>query len=265
MPSDLFMLFRIAHDASGLTQEKVAKEAGIKQQPYQRYLAGKTGLSTDTLIRIAKIININPAFITGDSAYKFKNEDDELIKMFIKEFFMFHSLEPLYSIISDNDQLSLVFLVAPLKGFQKIKNINPLQDPVYAVFVKGQDNNAYLLRRKNPQELILLAGDFKQALNRIVEISSASRKTIAFSKTEMSENLYSKIQAWTVKKNDIEQFLSKCGLSSEEFIYLSDKENLMVKNLRSEGIDAISFDEIYLLKKVRKKQKNPLDIAKSLD
>lgn len=50
---------RAAREAHGKTQARVAKEAGIAEQAYQRYEYGKTEPGVRTAIRIARAVYSN--------------------------------------------------------------------------------------------------------------------------------------------------------------------------------------------------------------
>ena len=76
-------LFKVAREAQDKTQEEIASGI-IARSSLSSFEAGNFVLSDDILMKLAPRLNLNQAFIGGQSSSPFKSKD--VIKLFTKEY-----------------------------------------------------------------------------------------------------------------------------------------------------------------------------------
>ncbi|MGD0170248.1 MAG: helix-turn-helix transcriptional regulator [Smithella sp.] len=245
-------LFKVAREAQDKTQEEIASGI-IARSSLSSFEAGNFVLSDDILMKLAPRLNLNQAFIGGQSSSPFKSKD--VIKLFTKEIMAFHSLEPLYTILEFYKKLELIFLVAEPKYSNTIRRFfdhNLSQKPMYAIVARtkaeDEDDTIFIFRRRNPKSTITLAADWTQALTRIANLSEENRVNMTFSQLQLDNELFEKIKRWQVRKKDIEPLFDEVEFSTY------DKKN--DSQLKEYGIDVLSGAELSLIKESRKWREN---------
>jgi transcriptional regulator with XRE-family HTH domain len=153
-------LFRLARVLQAIKQRDIARKVDITHSALSSYEAGRYTLSRATLRRIAPLLNINPDFLDDQSVNPFKSKD--LIKMFFNEqMFAYIIIEPLNVLIAVNKQLKFISMISNIDLFSKaVGNLSLFQKPIYAIAVKDQDDNVFLLRRKSKAAYIKIDGAF---------------------------------------------------------------------------------------------------------
>jgi transcriptional regulator with XRE-family HTH domain len=243
-PHELIKLFR---ESAGKTQDDVCKNSGITRQALQRYESGKGGMNLKSLEVICREVGIDPAFVKGGSHYPILTNDEKFMKLFIPGYSLFPGfpgLEPLYTLISFNTRIHIRSLYVKLTGIKKYIEYSPFQEPIYAIAIKDEFDNIFLLRRKKPTDYILWTYDLKSPLARILEMTRGDDKTINWGGIEIDENLHTKIREWSdIKRDDIETFFN-----------LSNEDPFTTEDL----IAPISHDEMKQLQEQRKHKMKPL-------
>lgn len=71
-PEDIGLRLRYARREKGLTQDELAKEAGTNQAVIQKIENGKS-LRPRNIMDIAKVLNINPAWLQFGDPWAYRN------------------------------------------------------------------------------------------------------------------------------------------------------------------------------------------------
>lgn len=219
-------LFRLSRILEGVKQKDIAMSAGISQPAIQRFETGLTTLSVTTLRKIAPILHINPEFVTDQAKNPFNSK--ELIKMFFNERMSYYIVEPLNLLVTFNDELKFISLESSFDLSPKIGDLSLYPNPTYAVTIRDQNDNIFLLRRKKNTAFVKLDGQLDVEVCPIVQVYSDRKKlgSMYFSSKKISYDLYKKIKDWSVERKDVEPLFSQCHFQAS----LSVLDMTVVKN-----------------------------------
>lgn len=222
-------LFSYIRKAQEIKQKHVSIQAGIAQPSLAKFESGKAGLSIDTLLRIAPLINMNPLYISGEHPNPFLS--DALIKIRLPEGFLsgIH-FNILYFLAEKNTRLDIILLIAPL-GLYRLLTRSVFENPVFAIAVRDDFNNYFMLRRKSNNPIY---GE-REMLSRLNEISQESRTLISTSVSKIiNKDLLGKIMDWTVTKDDVEHLFSDLKKIP---LVPTEKEEDLLRKIREKNID----------------------------
>jgi len=199
----VYQLFKIARELQGIKQTELANFVGIKQQSIVPFEKGKASLSHHTLCKMASFININEAFLNGDSSNPF--ESDKLIKMRLSDRLLGGiDYTIIYFLCERDEKLDFVLLVAPLKIYKTLLSRTVLENPVFAIAMKDNDDNYFIFKRKSNDPLF---GERELQIE-TKEIAEKHNHEIYFRMQKIDEKLTEKIKKWSVEKEDITAFFS---------------------------------------------------------
>lgn len=224
---------RDMREQQGLGQGELAKAVGISQQALSAYESGKSTLSYDTLRKMAELLHINDSYMKEEKGNPFSSK--KLIKMVLGEGLLSKVDFSIIHFIADaNQKVDLLFL-SPLifKIVDKIARGTVFAAPIFAIACKDQDDNIFLLRKKNWGSFIAGERELQVVLN---QKAKAGRKHINYKTIGIDEALYKKIEKWTVDREDIESLFEK-----EEMIMLTDAEISLIKKIRSAKISPVDI------------------------
>ncbi|HNQ62752.1 MAG TPA: helix-turn-helix transcriptional regulator [Syntrophorhabdaceae bacterium] len=215
-------MFKIARELQGIKQTELANFVGIKQQSIVPFENGKASLSHQTLCKMASFININEAFLSGDSPNPFSS--DKLIKMKLPDRLLGGvDYTIIYFLSEKNEELDVVFLVAPLMVYERLLSRTALENPVFAIAIKDKDDNYFLFKRKSSDPLI---GERELQIE-TKAIAEKNNHHISFRIHKIDEKLYEKIKKWSVENDDIKIFFS-----TNENKILTEKEWEIIQRIR---------------------------------
>lgn len=149
-------MLKQARKNAKLTQKQLAERAGMSQQQLQQYETGKRKPKYETLLKIAKVLNIPiDSLITENEAYALFEEDITEQQNSVLDFegnaeLAFEKLLEMYGaeyrVLSTENKEVKAFSQAPY-----------LQDEAYVKFTFGKDS---------PRTYYIRYNDFKRLLNR---------------------------------------------------------------------------------------------------
>jgi len=208
-------LFRLTRELQGKKQTDIAYQVGITRPALSNLESSRSTLSISTLLKIAPLLCINPEFVIDQTKNPFQSK--ELIKMFFNEKVTYYAVkssitEPLNVLIAFNDELKFISLISNFHLPPKISRLSLSPYPIYAVAVKDQDNNIFLLRRKANIAFVKLDGHLCMDIWPITEVFGDQKKlrSMWFAYWEIDKELHRKIEDWTVERADIEPLFSQC-------------------------------------------------------
>lgn len=241
-------LFRLSRILVGKKQRDIARKVSITHSALSSYEAGRYTLSMATLLQIAPLLNINPDFVTGKSKDLYKSE--KLIKMFFSEGMVSYGiLEPINTLLAFNDKLAFLSLISkfdlPFKGTNFRLSLNP----IYAIAIKDEDNNVFLLRRKLKADYVLADGNLHDKMLFTLRFVEERRRLLYFAALEIDRNLHEKIKTWTVEREDIEPFFSQCEFMS--YLDPTQQELAQLRKQRDMNIEPLTALELTIIKEVR--------------
>jgi len=145
-------LFKTVRTMQGIKQTYVANQVGIKQQSVVPYESGKAKLSDKTLSKMALVLNLNPAFLVRESSNPFKSDD--LIKFRLPEGMGGIDYSIIYFLAENNKYLNLIYFTTRLPRHNKIAANTLYEYPVYAIAIKDDSDNTFLIKRNADKPLI---------------------------------------------------------------------------------------------------------------
>ncbi|MDO9527696.1 MAG: helix-turn-helix domain-containing protein [Syntrophales bacterium] len=241
-------IFRIARETRGKKQQEIASKAGIRQSSLQRFETGLAKLSKVTLVKIAPSLDINPEYVVDQTKNPFNSKG--LIKMFFSEKFLDPTFQPIVTLMFANSKLEFISLVVSPRLVAGIKNIMPFQSPVYAVAIRDQDNNIFLLRKKSETDFVIADGDLLcRQISFTFPFIKEKGRSLYFSNMEIDTNLYKKIKTWTVEREDIEPFFSQCEFMS--YLDPTQQELAQLRKQRDMNIEPLTVLELTIMKEIR--------------
>jgi isochorismate hydrolase len=120
-----------------------------------------------------------------------------------------------------------------LSGFKKYLDRSLFETPTYAIIVKDDKNNIFVLRRKKDTDMIMLGGGLENPLVKISEIakSESIEISLSISVQSISEEQYDMLKKWEpVQRENVEPFFKNTKFSK---IYEpSDEEILLLKKIK---------------------------------
>lgn len=235
---ELNNLMRTVRESLGVMQVTIAKEADLSTTALQRFEIGKLTLSNATLQRIAVAIHLNPDFTSKKAATPFINS--ELYKFFVlEERAASGGIRPITDLILFCKELSIASLTIDrtIDSSYRLFAQTPEAEPVYAVAIRDNANNMFLIRRRKPDRLILLEGrDQSRAMQFYMPAHRKEDTKVSFGKVKLDYELYRKIKDWEVSHQDIKNVLDAVVFS--ELVSPTEKEILLLVALRrGTGID----------------------------
>lgn len=234
-------LFATARKLQGTKQLYVARELGITQGAIANFEAGRTTLGPDTLQKYAKILNINPLFISGESQRPFKS--DELIKMRLPETLLGGiDYSIIYFLSEHNKILNLIFFITASPLYSKFLRDTVFGYPVFAIAIQDSDNNVFLLRRRKSDVLI---GEREI----IVKLEDINKKGIC--KTKIYHQVIlagqeKKFKDFSITKKEIDDYFLTVTAPD---IVTSKQEDDLIKFLRANNIDPATVIELLFCQK----------------
>lgn len=198
-------LIRFAREAQGLRQAALAGKVGISQASLSQYENGQATLSRKTLLKLARRLNINPAYLSDASVNPFKSSG--LIKMFFPEHLLAGmSYSTLEYIVGVNLSVEVTFLVATSRSRKIDRMISRtiIGQFTQAVLVRDRDNNLFLLRRKRKGAYLVGELDLQA---RLKDTALREGKTIKIDTIRIPRGLSRKIDGLTVEREDFEDLL----------------------------------------------------------
>lgn len=223
---NLNFLFTIMREGKGLTQQAIADVIGVSRTAVAHFERGQlSALSSESLLKAAPVLSINPSFITGESLSPFYSED--VIKVYLKGSFPFQvELSPLYSFLQDECEVFL--LSPPLNIFERVRKVIT-DEAVYAIVIKDEFQNTLIFRHKKLNVFILPDNDAIQRLTRFPY--SKLGFNLKFYTVKINKDLYLRIKDWTINKSDLEFLLE------HSLLPLSNDEENFIREIRKRGIN----------------------------
>ena len=236
-------LFRSAREAKGLKQAEIASACGISRPAIARFEKGTLRLNDEILIKMAPLLDINPEFLNGHTKNPFKSQNNELIKYVVDKYHV-HTDLLLASIVSEAKLYSFYSLYPPLTILERIRHLNLVDDPIYALVIRDDSDNIFLFRCKSNKDFMSWDDRF---ISVIKEITWMTDKEGFFRKWLISKDLYEKIRDWDeIKKEDF------------DFLFRKEDKNLQFDDL----IPSVSEKKLIL--SVREQQLDPELVIQNL-
>ena len=224
----------LIRESSGYTQENFAGLFNLSRSAIDKFEKKGFGISKEHIESITKKLNINTRIINDNSVYPFYK--DNFYKLFMLTRGLvpgFPGYEPLYSIIKHAKNVKLILLKPELSGFKKYLDRSLFETPTYAIIVKDDKNNIFVLRRKKDTDMIMLGGGLENPLVKISEIakSESIEISLSISVQSISEEQYDMLKKWEpVQRENVEPFFKNTKFSK---IYEpSDEEILLLKKIK---------------------------------
>ena len=253
-------IIKMTREAQGKKQKDIAGIAGIRQQSLQRYETGLASLSIKTLSRIEEELQINPKYINDSGVNPYKSND--LIKFHFSEKLLDKLFMPTYILFEVNQKLEFISLVCDVDLITKIKQKIPFKSPVYAVAIRDQDDNIFLLRRKSRSDIVTLDHKLSNQFSLILQYLKfkGEKKLLSFGVQKIDDDLYEKIRLWTIERVDIEPLFSQCKF--DFYIDPTQKELLQLTEQRNQRMDVLNVLELRLVKELREKRISTDEVLK---
>jgi len=258
--------FLLLIEGLGKTQVEVAKEIGIKPPPLQRYFVGKGSISEQKKEKLAQYLGLNK-----DG----KMEENPFGKNSFWKFYAsqrkipllpFESLEPLFSIIRHSRRSWIISLTANVEGIERFKQLNPYEKPFHALLIKDDNNNVFLIRKKNPHAFMLFHAELSDSFGQLFKMSREDNRPFAVDVASLSleKNLYEKFKNdWDkVSREDVEGLFDLAKFV--EAMEMTEQEKKHIKNLRSRNLEPLSDEEFVMLTEIRRNQVHPFDVLKRI-
>jgi transcriptional regulator with XRE-family HTH domain len=231
-------LMRTVRESLGVMQMTIAEEADLSPTALQRFEIGKLTLSNTTVQRIAAAIHLNPDYVSGEAASPFKNS--EFYKFFVlEERAASGGIRPITDLILFCKELSIASLTIDraIDSSYRLFAQTPEAEPVYAVAIRDNANNMFLIRRRKPDRLILLEGrDQSRVMQFFMPAHGKEDTKVSFGKVKLDNELYGKIKDWKVSHQDINNVFDAAVFT--ELVSPTEKEiQLLVALRRGTGID----------------------------
>ncbi|MGO9016650.1 MAG: helix-turn-helix domain-containing protein [Dissulfurispiraceae bacterium] len=247
---NLAILFSATRKSLGITQAEIANQIEVDRSSIAQFERGHAALSTETILRIAPLLSINPDFVTGKTSNPFLS--DEIIKMFLPEKMdmTWPDFSMIYLLLDSNKRIDFFYLLMPPVFGTKLARLGYGEGYVYAVAVRDGDGN-YFLFRTRPRPAIRRPGHIAGTQELQTEIKAKALqagKRVSFSVHNLDEALFERIRDWTVERSDIEPLFS---VAVESHIELTADEAKLILTIRDRHIDAAElFNMFDLTKKV---------------
>ncbi len=249
-------LFLHARESLGLKQKEVAAKANITAAALSLFEAGKTSLSTNTLIRLANVLNLNPDFIKGKSKNPFRSKD------VIKFFFLTNDIRDsmlISKVIWANDELEFVTIYPYLESYRRFFSIELFNMMVpYAVAVRDSDGNMFLFSNRVPEKGVLqeIGEDLRSRLLPFLEINGKDMDKMKFRNELTEESYVKKIDEGTITRKDLEPLFAKFKKDTIASIAnLTEEEIRLINKLRENKIKPADVDIPKSLSRSLKKNK----------
>jgi len=232
-------LFRSAREAKGLKQVEIASACGISRPAIARFEKGTLRLNDEILIKMAPLLDINPEFLNGHTKNPFKSQNNELIKFVVDKYHV-HTDLLLTSIVAEAKLYSFCSLYPPLTILERIRHLNLVDDPIYALVIRDDSDNIFLFRCKSNKDFMSWDDRF---ISVIKEITWMTDKEGSFNKWLISKDLYEKIRDWDeIRKEDFDFLFSEkdqnlrhqdliLNETEKEFILLAREKRIDLKKL----------------------------------
>ena len=146
-----YHLFKIVRTLQNIKQVHIAAKVGIKQQSLVPYESGIAKLSDKTLSKIAPLLNLNPAYLVGESSNPFKCND--LIKFRLPDGMGGIDYSIIYFIAEHNKYLNLIYFTSMSPRYAKFAANTLYEYPVCAVAIRDDSDNIFLIKRKADKPL----------------------------------------------------------------------------------------------------------------
>ncbi len=236
-------LFKMVRELQRKDQTELAQAIGLKSSSaISKFEKGEEGdrnkkpLSDETLRNLAPLLQLNPDYITGESANPFLS--DELIKMFLPEEYAATKVlfTPIHIIVEANQFVEIVSLL-PARKFEFLEKLEAgraVETPPYAMAIKDQDNNIFLFRRKSPTAYVMAD---RGMLAELREIADRQGKVIRQSTRRLSRNIFELIKNWTVSRQDIEPFFAR-----GKMVELTAEEEKLILKVREGKKDLVKVN-----------------------
>ena len=226
-------LFLDTRESQGLKQKDVSQKAGITASALSLFESGKTTLSSDTLIRLAKALNMNPDYLLGNAENPFLSEG--VIKFHLRHFIEDSWI--LQKIISIHNGLQFITIYPYLESFSRLSLPKMFSKMTpYAVAVKDPDGNMFIFSNKIPDRgLRQEAGaDMQSRLTPFFERGNKDLEKMRF-RNELTEEIFrEKIDKGTITREDLDPYFAKFNnASAPEF---TDEEIKLIRKLREHNI-----------------------------
>lgn len=242
---ELNRLFKLSREVQGLKQSTLVKDLKITQSALSQYESGQSSLSLESLLAIAPQLNINQAYLLGDSKNPFYSP--ELIKMRFPEQLMkgadYTSLE---YVVMVNPSVQVVFLLVT-SILDKVLAKTVVGQLTLAILVRDGDGNTFIFRRATKGSYIVGEGDLQARLQAMSKDDENKVVTVRFE--HISKELARKINAWDVVLKDVQGFFQ-----SKVTKTLSLAENRVIELIRAERLEP---EEVENLLRSLKGEKGP--------
>jgi len=181
---------KMAREAQGISQRELASVLGVSQASIAQFETLKITLSLDSMLKIGTALNLNPFFVENNVGNPFKPVNKEnAIKMFVPEAITgeidFSLIE---LILVSNDETNCIFLTPPINDSKLRKRIQGL---FYALLIKDDDGNIFIMRRKKDNALLGNISEWMEILNKL---SAGHRFTSEIMR--LSTELFWQIRGW---------------------------------------------------------------------
>jgi transcriptional regulator with XRE-family HTH domain len=232
-------LFRSAREAKGLKQAEIASACGVSRPAIARFEKSTLRLNDEILVKIAPLLDINPEFLNGHTKNPFKSQNNELIKYVVDKYHV-HTDFLLATIVAEAKLYSFYSLYPPLTILERIRHLNLVDDPIYALVIRDDSDNIFLFRCKSNKDFMSWDDRF---ISVIKEITWMTDKEGSFNKWLISKDLYEKIRDWDEIRNEDFAFLFSekdqnlrhqdliLNQTEKEFILLAREKRIDLKEL----------------------------------
>ncbi len=194
-------LFKHAREMQGKKQSEIAGGAGIGQPSMALYESGRSTLSDATLRKIAPLLSINKEYLNDQTVNPFKSK--KLIKMTLPTRFTLQTdFTFIHFLVEVNKKLEFLLLSPNLSFFNRIAKGTVFEVPLYAIVIRDQDGNMFLLRRKEKSVFSAAITGEKGMMLTNDDIAAKKGTRIHYKTKLIDKALYEKIQSWEAERED---------------------------------------------------------------
>lgn len=228
-------LFRRAREAKGLKQSEIADQCGISRSALARFETGSLRLAEETLLQIAPLLDIDPEFLRGNATIPFKSQTGSLIKFVVDKYHVNTDML-LATILARCDVLEIYYLTPPLTIVDRIRHLNVVANPTYALLMSDEAGNVYLIRCKSPKDFLAWDDSLSSWHS---EQRKLTGKSGHFEQLIISKELFEKIRDWQdIYKADFDSlFNQKTENLINKGMALSEAEKKLILFVREQHLD----------------------------
>lgn len=199
---DFFIMMRELQD---IKQKDIANRLTISPQAINRYEAGKSTLSKESLVAYSKFINMDPEFFCTGEGNPFLSRD--LIKIIFPETAGFINFMPLEFLLEVNERLILLLLLDEKNVVEKLMAKTWVEKPIGSIAVFDY-KNLYVLKQEKSAGIVGILDTLAKLTQRAIK----ERKRISYVVLAIDKTLGKKIKDWdSLNRKDIESLFDVAG------------------------------------------------------